>query len=190
MTINIRRILPASLVAVAAVVAAGCGSSSSSPAGNVTDRAFVNDMTPHHQSAVSMAQIALTRAQHPEIKQLATNIVADQKKEIGQMATFKMQIGAGDAKSSLGQSMQAMGMNMNNAALKTAKPFDRAFIDMMTPHHTGAIAMAKIELAKGKDPAVKALATRIIAAQTKEKAEMKTWRARWYGAGTTQGTAG
>ena len=97
--------------------------------------------------------------------------------------------GAGDAKSTLGQSMQAMGMNMNDAALKAAKPFDRAFIDMMTPHHTGAIAMANIELAKGKDPSVKALATRIIAAQTKEKTEMKTWRARWYGANAAPGAA-
>ncbi len=189
MTITSRRALPASLVAAVALAAAGCGSSSS-PTGNATDRAFVNDMTPHHESAVSMAQIALTRAQHPEVKQLATSIVADQKKEIGEMADLKSTIGAGDAKSTLGESRQAMGMNMDNASLRTARPFDRAFIDMMTPHHTGAIAMARIELAKGKDPKVKDLATRIIAAQAKEKAAMASWRARWYGAATTSGTAG
>lgn len=196
MTLRPRRILPAVLALLVAAVVAGCGSSSSSStsmpmsapasttaAGNATDRAFVNDMTPHHRSAIVMAQIALTRARHPEVKQLARNIIASQQGEIALMARMKTQLTTGDARSTLGQSMAAMGMNMDDASLKTAMPFDRAFIDMMRPHHQGAVTMARIELAKGGDPRVKALARRIIAAQTKEIARMKAWRAQWYGAG-------
>ena len=41
---------------------------------------------------------------------------------------------------------------MKMGALKDAKPFDRAFIDEMIPHHQGAIRMARAELAKGSDP--------------------------------------
>lgn len=206
MTLRPRRILPAVLVVLVAAVVAGCGSSSGSDsssnrsnshsasmpmaapasttaAGNATDRAFVNHMVPHHRSAIVMAQIALTRAQHPEVKQLARNIIASQQGEIALMARMKTQLAGGDARSTLGQSMAAVGMNMDDASLKTATPFDRAFIDMMRPHHQGAVTMARIELAKGADPKVKALARRIIAAQAKEIARMKAWRAQWYGAG-------
>jgi uncharacterized protein (DUF305 family) len=192
MILRPRRTLPAILTLLVAALIAGCASSSNSSSptaatasGNVTDRAFVNDMTPHHKSAITMAQIALTRAQHPQIKQLAQNIIGAQNSELALMANFKKTLTAGNAKSTLGESMMAMGMNMNDSALKTAMPFDKAFIAMMSPHHAGAITMAKIELAKGSNPKVKALATRIIAAQTKEISEMKTWRTQWYGATST-----
>ena len=190
MSITIRRALPAFLVVViAGALVAGCGSSektsssttsATGSAGNVIDRAFVNDMTPHHQSAIAMATIALTRAGHKQIKQLATSIISDQKSEIALMDGFKKSLKAGDAKSTLGESMKAMGMDMNTASLKTAMPFDEAFIQMMSPHHAGAITMAKTELAKGSDPQVKALARRIITAQTTEIAEMKSWLTKWY----------
>lgn len=186
-TFTFRRILAASVAAATAALVAACGSSDTTSinpptakTGNVTDRAFVNDMIPHHRSAIEMAQIALDRGQHPEIKQLATGIIDAQKSELATMASFQTTLTAGDAKSSLGQSMHTMGMDMDNASLKTAMPFDKAFIQVMSPHHSGAISMAKIELAKGSNPEVKALARRIISGQTKEISEMKSWLAKWY----------
>ncbi len=53
---------------------------------------------------------------------------------------------------------------------------DAAFVAGMIPHHQGAIDMARIVLEHGKDPANKALATRIIAAQEAEIAEMQRWQ--------------
>lgn len=52
---------------------------------------------------------------------------------------------------------------------------DADFVRGMIPHHQGAIDMAKIMLAHGKDPALKALATSIIADQEKEIATMRGW---------------
>jgi uncharacterized protein (DUF305 family) len=58
----------------------------------------------------------------------------------------------------------------------TGKP-DRDFVLMMIPHHQGAIEMAKVELEHGADPAIRALAEAIIAAQEKEIADMQAWLA-------------
>lgn len=59
-----------------------------------------------------------------------------------------------------------------------AKDIDVAFVCGMIPHHQGAIAMARAELEYGKDPANKALARSIIAAQEKEVTEMLAWLAK------------
>jgi uncharacterized protein (DUF305 family) len=177
------------LVAGAAIATAtGCGSSHDDDHGmstgmhsmsdNRTDAAFVTDMIPHHQGAIDMARIALTRAEHPELKRLATSIIADQRAEIGQMREMGG-MHAGSAHMEMDEHM--MGMDMDLPALRRARPFDRAFIEAMIPHHQGAIRMARMELATGKDGETQALAKRIIAAQTKEIAQMRAWLRDWYG---------
>lgn len=55
---------------------------------------------------------------------------------------------------------------------------DVDFVRGMIPHHQGAVEMAKIVLAHGKDPALKKLAREIIAAQDKEIAFMQRWLAK------------
>ena len=53
---------------------------------------------------------------------------------------------------------------------------DRDFVEHMTPHHQGAIDMARVELKYGKDPTLRKLASRIIAAQRDEIALMERWQ--------------
>jgi len=83
--------------------------------------------------------------------------------------------------SALGLSVGEMGMSMNMSSLRSARPFDRAFVDMMIPHHQGAIRMARAELAKGVNPQLRGIATAIVAAQAKEIGQMNSWRTGWYG---------
>lgn len=220
MQTRINRSLLAALAVGAAALLAACGSSSnsassSSMAGmamsstsaasgmsapnaqaNAVDRAFVQQMIPHHQMAVQMAQTAQKQGQHPQITTLSGNIITAQNREITEMTAIADKLGvkpdampmngsmsghmAADDHA-LGLTMAQSGMTMNMSALNGAKPFDRAFIDMMIPHHQGAIRMARAELAHGTSPQLRTIAQGIIADQAKEIGEMNTWRAGWYG---------
>ncbi|RQR86621.1 MULTISPECIES: DUF305 domain-containing protein [unclassified Burkholderia] len=53
---------------------------------------------------------------------------------------------------------------------------DRDFVSQMAPHHQGAIDMARVELKYGKDPTLRQLASRIVAAQRDEIALMERWQ--------------
>lgn len=178
------------IVAIAAVVLLGGGSDATDSTSD-TESAFVAEMVPHHKSAIEMAQIAQTRAEHPEIKQLANNIIATQSSEIDKMNAINERLYGGPVgetdHGSLGLSADSMGMSMDTSSLETAQPFDRAFIDMMIPHHQGAITMARIELADGNDAETRALANDIIDAQSSEIKQMNDWRTKWYGSPSPAG---
>jgi len=57
------------------------------------DKEFLSEMLMHHQGAVSMAQLALVHAQHPQLKEEAKQIIASQTKEIIQMQKWQKEWG-------------------------------------------------------------------------------------------------
>jgi uncharacterized protein (DUF305 family) len=59
--------------------------------------------------------------------------------------------------------------------------YEKRFIDMMIPHHEGAILMAEHALKHAQKPELKALAKKIIEDQQKEIDQMRAHRERWYG---------
>jgi len=150
------------------------------------DLQFIDTMMAHHQGAVDMAKPAETKAQHSELKQFARKIVDDQEREIAQMKSWRAQWYAGKAEAmnmemnGMMDSMKGMDMNKLNAASGNA--FDMMFIDMMTPHHLGAVKMAREALTRAEHPEIKSLSQQIIDAQEKEIAQMNKWKAVWSGA--------
>jgi uncharacterized protein (DUF305 family) len=159
-------------------LAAGCGSDTTSASGNATDAAFITDMTTHHQDAITVAEMAQKRAEHPEIRRLADAIISAQTGEISVMKRIGDDMrGMGMHDSGhMGMSRSQMGMNIDLAMLRHAKPFDSAFIDTMVPQRQGATAMARKELADGSQPALRAMAQNMIESQVKEIAQMRTFR--------------
>ena len=46
------------------------------------DTAFLTEMSLHHSGAIDMAQLALLEAVHPELRELAKDIIRNQAQEI------------------------------------------------------------------------------------------------------------
>jgi uncharacterized protein (DUF305 family) len=193
-------VTPPKLIAVVgSLVLAGllgaCGGGESAGAKESDpQQAFLQSMVPHHRSAVDMAEMAETEAQSKFVKDLARDITRTQTEEIDQMekihqrlfnAPLKPDMGAHMA---LGLSAQQAGMDhMEGAAMiRGKKPFDRAFVDEMIPHHRGAIRMAEVVLAKTRDPELRKLAENVVTAQKREIAEMESFRAREYASNTNE----
>ena len=55
------------------------------------DKAFIDNMIPHHRSAIEMAELAAKQTRNPEIKRLASGIVEAQEREISQMKRWRQQ---------------------------------------------------------------------------------------------------
>jgi len=78
------------------------------------------------------------------------------------------------------KSMTGMSMMHDISVLKTAHPFDKAFINAMTPHHQLALDAATLEIAHGTHPQLRALALTIIKGQARELGLMQAYRDLWY----------
>ncbi len=160
--------------------------SSPNAASQPYDLQFLDTMTHHHQGAIDMAKMALTKSQNAELKTFAQKIIDDQNKEIAQMKDWRENCYAGKPQAmnmempGMNDSMKMMtGDGMKRMEAATGKDFDMHFLDMMTPHHQGATTMAKEALTKAEHPEIKTLANQIIKAQEAEIKMMADWKAKW-----------
>jgi len=150
------------------------------------DQAFIDAMTPHHQSALMMANMAVKKAHYSEVRTLARGIISDQQKEIKQMKAWrKTWYGSaetpkpmmmGDKTMTPGNMMGLpMKGEMDMSHLKKAegRDFDKMFLKMMIPHHSGAIMMAEEALGVTGRKQIRNLSHQIIASQAREIGKMQ-----------------
>lgn len=151
------------------------------------DRAFMEMMIPHHQSASDMAKMALSKAKSSEVKRLAQKIIDEQAREIQQMRSYYRQWYGSDVPMQgiemSGRSGQPMQMTMRQTemmtqemmqALQSAPDFDREFLSQMTRHHQMATMMAGMVVDNAKHLETRRLANTIIRSQSAEIAQMQS----------------
>jgi DUF305 family protein family protein len=78
-----------------------------------------------------------------------------------------------DERPFLDENDAAMTRMMNDMTVKPTGDIDRDFVAMMSPHHQGAIDMAKAQLRYGKNEQLRRIAQEIIVDQLQEIAAMK-----------------
>jgi uncharacterized protein (DUF305 family) len=152
-----------------------------------SDQHFIVMMIPHHDGAIAMADLALTRARRPEIMALARSIKASQMQENAQMGTWYRKWFGGDVPSwttggamgmgGMGMGMGGMGMVMATslAALKNAADFDRAFIKQMIPHHRMGVMMASMAQTNSQHQQLRAMQQAMVKAHSQEIEQMTQW---------------
>ncbi|HEU0150842.1 MAG TPA: DUF305 domain-containing protein [Bradyrhizobium sp.] len=74
----------------------------------------------------------------------------------------------------LSENATGMKKMMTDMMIKPSGDVDRDFVQMMVPHHQGAIDMAKTELKYGHNEQLRRLARDIIAKQQREITEMRS----------------
>lgn len=170
----------------------GIRNQSNSTVSSTMDAHFIEQMIPHHEDAITMAELALNRAKRQEVKTLAQDIINSQSKEISQMKIWykdwygKELPSGGNVMGQHGMTMGStmhMGMMGNDTdieRLEKADDFDRVFIEDMIPHHQMAVMMARMLKNGTQRGELRKLADDIVLAQTKEIDSMRSWYKIWY----------
>jgi len=138
------------------------------------DVMFLQMMIPHHQQAIDMSDLALTKSTDSELLALAKDIRDEQAAEIVKMKAWLDKAGADlDPGHSMGHGMGGMLSDSELAALKaaTGKNFDLLWLKGMTGHHVGAIDMATM-IEDADNDEIKSFGQAIVTSQSAQNKQM------------------
>lgn len=148
------------------------------------DLQFIDAMVAHHQAAIDMSLPADSNAMRPELEEFARKVVEGQSREVEMMKGWRRQWYAGRPPTPTIMAMPGMATSMKDMdsrhmlTMKGAE-YDRMYVDMMVPHHEGAIVMAREALVKSQRPEIRELAQQIIDSQQGEIDLMNRWKTEW-----------
>lgn len=176
-------------------------STGTEPEPTPVDIGFAQDMTRHHQQAVTMATLARQYGNDQEVRQLAFDIETNQRNQIGRMQGWlsvwgqpaqspgePMQWMHNDTRGHHGHGgfgegamlgpdgrMPGMATNEELTELRSLRgpAFDVRFLQLMLRHHEGGAGMARSGSEQAAVPAVRGLATNMLTAQAKESDVMR-----------------
>jgi uncharacterized protein (DUF305 family) len=158
------------VLVISAILLTGCATATQSNSEYSSDDiAFAEQMIPHHEQAIELAEIALLNTTNPEVLQLAQEIKTAQSPEIELMKSWT----GVKASTHAGHAMDGMLSDSEISDLRQAKgkEFDVSFLQAMIKHHQGAIKMAQ-EVANSVNKDVANLSAAIIQTQELEIAKM------------------
>jgi uncharacterized protein (DUF305 family) len=149
--------------------AAATGMGNMAMTGN-PDQDFLRMMSDHHKGLIAMVHLTVESKDKITTKPIAARLDKAQDAELDKMVTMLEK----DFKDPYAPKM----MPDNQAMLdelkgKTGAEFDKTFLTNIIKHHEGALKMIDEYLPKAKSPAIKAMAEKMKAVQSKEIAEFQ-----------------
>lgn len=169
-----------------ALILAGCTSKPDPPAAllTATDIGFAQDMSAHHQQAITMSDMVVADAA-PEIRALAEQIRFTQLREIGQMTGWLqiadaplisthpmawMMTGTDHQMTAGDMAMPGMASPADLRSLQkvTGRDNEILFLQLMTRHHQGGIDMAAYAVRHTATAAVRQTAVAMVDEQSQE----------------------
>lgn len=159
--------------------ASASGSASTTAEFNDPDVMFVQGMLPHHQQAVEMSDTLLAKnGISAETTALAQQINSAQQSEIATMKGWLTAWGKSAEGGMGGMDHDMRGGMATDAELERfdqvrGSDAEKMFLEMMTKHHQGAIAMARTEISDGKNADAVQMANSIVSSQQAEIETMK-----------------
>jgi uncharacterized protein (DUF305 family) len=182
--------IPVLLLAALAMSAGGYAvgaveSRPETPRSDSVDAGFLRDMVVHHEQAVTLAMIVLSRATLPAVRDMARDIATSQQREAGLMTGWLQQWGlpasttappmawmahAQTVAADADPPMPGMATRRDVArlAVTRGRAADVLFCRLMLPHHLGALHMIDEVVQRGRRPEVVALAEQMRTAQQRE----------------------
>jgi uncharacterized protein (DUF305 family) len=146
------------------------------------DLQVLDTLSRHHAEAISMARLAETQAEHRELKEFARQLMRSQQAEIEQLRGWRNAWYANQpgAENPALPGMHSTAMPMEQLHTLKGAEFDRMFLQMMIPHHQGAVELARDILNRAEHTELKELAARLQAEQAREVEQLKSWQSSWF----------
>jgi uncharacterized protein (DUF305 family) len=185
------RVAAAVALVATAVTLSSCSTSTGSDRGAVStttgqpaaydadDVMFAQSMIPHHEQALELAALVPDRSTDPAVIALAARIAAEQQPEISGMKALLLQwaVDPNEAAHGSGHAGMAMAGMVDDATMAklgtlTGAEFDALWLQSMINHHRGAIEMARVEIANGRNADMITMARNIASAQQAEVDQM------------------
>jgi uncharacterized protein (DUF305 family) len=144
------------------------------------DNAFIAYLAPHDAVASQMAEMALTQAVDPQVKDIARAIDAVPQQRYlklsamaaawGQPAPSTDPAAAGGHDHGGGRTEAA---DVESLVPLTGPAFDRQFLDVFVRHHQAGIKVAQDTVDNGTNPQAKEVAQDLVTVQTAELAQLQ-----------------
>ncbi|WIY04640.1 DUF305 domain-containing protein [Amycolatopsis mongoliensis] len=173
------------LLAVVALLLAGCSATAAPPAYNAADVMFLQMLIPQNQQGIEIVRLAKDRPLPADLKVLAAAIESTQRTEIDDMKSWLRAWGQPETMDTNPQAHAGHGgLKMTSpdlvGALRTAPDaeFSRKFLDVLTGQQQGAVELAQTENGTGGGVNAQArdLARRVIESRTAEVEQLLNFK--------------
>lgn len=156
----------------------GSAAPSADASANDADIMFATMMIPHHQQAIEMSDMLLSKEDiDPRVIDLADGIKAAQQPEIDTLNGWLQEWGADTSDMGMDSMDHGGGMmseeDMQALDAATGTDASELFLEQMIEHHNGAIEMAHEEVNNGQNFNATDLAQKIVDDQTAEISTME-----------------